>query len=297
MEELTASYKQFLEELKKGCVFDSDSITEIDLLIKDLDSSKKLDEKAVQSFIHFFDSLVAKVKKGVNDWEGMCKVMIKKGSTKASRLFFMNSHSATSDLTLNVGLIAHEQSPYNSRQIRNFVYMNYVQACATLLNDPTVQLSEATRSNYATICKLFEEDEEDPKQDNDTTNGGGGIPNLEDFMKNPSGLVNMYMTMLDKLCASGLDGHQLCKMVLDNNNPIVTALIGSAFGDMLDIASVREQIEKLDTEDIKEILEHIKTRLKDLDLKALIRSVQNMDPSDLQKTVSGLQETFLSSKT
>lgn len=287
MEQIVSTYRQFLEELKKastGAKFSS----ELDLLIKDLEVRESHDSIMPQfsGFITFFDTLIEKTRHGITNWDGICNIMAKKGSTKSAKLFFLNDASVAHELTLNVGNIALEQNRHNSLQIRNFVYMCYVQACTLMFEDPGYVANEKTKANYNAICELFGEEEKTLPDPSEAT--------FEDLLNNPNGLVGMYTQMLDDLVRDGLDGPKLCQLVLDNNqNPMLAALLGSAFGNMLDMGAIRSQVEKLDSEDIKAILEQVKEKVKDIDLHSLISSVQNMNPSDLQQTISGLQSSFL----
>lgn len=278
MEDLTQTYRQFLEELKKAAVKDIYK-KDVTSLLDNLGIPVYCKER-FNSFVTFFDSIVDKTKHGLSNWEGLCKAMLKKGSSKASRLFVLNT--PPSDIVINVGLVALVQSESNSKQLRNFVFMIYCSVCKLLFEDLSYQASGATKTNYTTICKIFENEESTPED-----------PSLDDLLENPSELVKLYVGMLDKLCESGLDGKKLCQMVLDNNNPIVAAVLGSSLGNMVDIPTIRSQVEKLDNDDIVSILKTIKDRLSDIDLTSLVKNLRNMNPEELTKTVSELQSTFL----
>jgi hypothetical protein len=142
MEELKTTYLNFLHQLiKTNCLYKGDTKTDLSV-IKRIETLYELiesvntnsSEKKITSYINGFKeyyNLVQSKKPieltNINFFQYFCKAMEKK-SNKAGFIFFLNDRK----VNINIGLIAKNQSSHNFCQIKNFIYIMYVQCCNIL---------------------------------------------------------------------------------------------------------------------------------------------------------------------
>ena len=266
-EEVLDTYRAFVTELiKTGCVYKDESVSDpspqarkqqLESMMVSLDSVKEVEvTERVHSFIEFFAGILGGTSPSPGDWAGVCKTLRKK-SSKAHKVFFLHSPHECKDI--NVGMIAECQNKHNSVQIRNYLYILYCHVCTHVYGSSFPE-EGSTKTVYDSILRFFEEEEEQEET--------GGDDDLKEKCK---GFIDEVVKS-----SEGLDGEKLLDMMkpfwsLIIANPMLRQAC-SEFGG--DISNIKDEIGKLKEDDIKAIIDEVKSRMDSLDLSSLMSTFQ-----------------------
>lgn len=299
--EVLETYRDFLGELLKTENKPSKLQEQLKGMLASLSEDEiPRDSERVHSFLDFLNGVFEK--RSVQNWGAVCKEIQKK-STKAHKVFFLHSPSEARDV--NVGTIALQQPMYNSMQIQNYLFIIYCNVCHLVYGDADNIPEGKTRTHYWSILELLENSSSPSAAAGAEEEGGAAaaaattsplFPGLEGLATDS--LLNTYKEALDDVCEKGMDGKQLSEIVFSSDNPVVGMIGGalkSVLNDAVDLESVKQEVEKLDKEDITSILKDVREKIDTIDLASLMSSIQTMDPSKMGETVKTLQESIFSS--
>lgn len=280
MTDILETYKSFLEELIhsdctiKGETKNDRSATQrkdrLQKMIQSIDDTE--DGERTRAFVDFFESVSKYVGRTVTDsafWDKFCEVLQKKPG-RAHKLFFLNQPSESKDV--NIGSIALNQTSHNSRQIRNFVFILYCHLCKQIYGE---KFPKDTHDLYNDILKVFDGDEKEEEP----------FPDLTDLLQ--GGVLDSYKDIFERV--STMNGRELADLVFSNENMMVTTMLQNFLGGGgVSLEGMREDLEKLTNDDVKSIVDKLKSRIDTMDINGLLQSVQQMDPAELQAKLGEL---------
>jgi len=288
IKELKETYSNFLNQLvKTKCLYKSENekdnfvIKRIEALFTMIEKIETNNiEKRIMSYINFFEEFVEIVldKKtieitDIQFFQYFCKALEKKPN-KANSIFFLND--VTKKTNINVGMIARNQSSHNFNQIKNYIYIMYIQSCNIIYPD-IKNMKSSTKKIFTKI--------------------------LDDFsIKKTSGENDDVKDEIKKLCTSVLDeilpeevggGKKMFDDIFNNNE------FSGVFDNVLNSISnqhgvdLKKELQNTKKEDIVNVVNSIKEDFSKLNL---FEMMNNLDLNNIGESInsvkSHLQETM-----
>jgi hypothetical protein len=293
--ELVETYTNFLKQLiKTKCMYKNESekddyvLRRTELLYNLLETLKidKMNDR-LESFISFFNSFVSVVNEkkpceitNIEFFQYFCKALEKK-HTKSFKVFFLNDEK----VNINIGMIARNQSSHNFNQIKNYVYIMYIQACNILYSE----ISNANNQTQHIYNKLLEDFSIDkPSSNGESNNLKEEIKKLcssvlEEVMPNEMGNKNMFDDIFNNKEFSGIFDNVIKTIGKDHNINLEEELKKTNKEEIVDaVNNLKKDFDKLNIFDM----------LKNLDINNIGDSI-NQVKSQLGKTMGAEDDTVL----
>lgn len=264
MPSFSDTYQAFLRQLvKTQCLYKGDGAEDLRVVQRQEqlfellgDVSESPTGEQVKEFITLFADVceTAKKKRPYAVWgdtvmfDTVCKLLEKKGN-KAHRLFFCNQGRLQT--SINVGSIVLNQSKHNGIQIRNFLYILFIEACDAFYSDKH-PMPSAVRGVYQGLLSFFESHDQ----------------SKEDIHSHINELVH------DILKFSGLVPPETVKQVCDKFDTVTKDVILNLDADKQ--AIIQSLLEKLDKNTILEGINQIRDIVGTVDFSPLMPVVSKV---------------------